>query len=644
MKQTFLVKKTLAVTIFLVTAVVFGSLFSVPGVNTPAPEEEGLVTPGLRVSTAQVTAEGPGRYYVVFKSKPVQADESMLTARGADIRHKFPRVSAYSVAVPDESVLNSIKSDSNVDYVEKVSKVTALEEIIPWGIQTIYAPSVWNTVTGDGVKVCVVDTGIDYNHPDLDDIYAGGWDFVNNDNDPWDDEGHGTHCAGTIAAELNGLGVVGTAYDVTLYASKVLDDEGSGWADDVMAGVQWGLDNGARVASLSLGGPSGSPTEEAFYQSVYDDGLLVVCASGNLGTATIDYPARYSSTLCVGSVGMTLTHSTFSQYGPQMELVAPGEFTLSTVPMGQGFETYIVEGSNTYESIGMTFAGYTNDNGITATSYYCNYGQTPSDFPAGVNGNIALIQRGYISFADKVTNAMNAGATAVIIYNNNPGLYYGTLLNPGAWVPTVSMSNADGEALRALGTPTVKFLHIIGDYDYKQGTSMATPHVSGTAALVIQANSLLTNVQVREILNGTATDLGDPGWDQYYGYGLVNAQEAVEAAAPQVMFIASIRMEIVRVDNIHVQALAHVKVIDFNRQPVGGATVFGVWSGCVSGRARAVTPNTGIAVLESPLFNPSTYLGSKRPCFIIDITNITHAELTYAPKMNKVPPHARICL
>jgi hypothetical protein len=327
-----------------------------------------------------------------------------------------------------------------------------------------------------------------------------------------------------------------------------------------------------------------------------------------------------------------------------MELVAPGEFTLSTVPMGTGFETYIVEGSNTYESIGMTFAGYTNDNGITATLYYCNYGQTPSDFPAGVNGNIALIQRGYISFADKVTNAMNAGAAAVIIYNNNPGLFYGTLSNPGAWVPTVSMSNADGETLRALGTPTVTFLHIIGDYDYKQGTSMATPHVSGTAALVLQANSLLTNVQVREILNGTATDLGDPGWDQYYGYGLVNAEAAVEAAAPpEVMFIASIKMEIVRVDLIHVQALAHVKVIDFNRLPVGGATVYGVWSGCVNGRARALTPNTGIATLQSPLFNPSTYLGSERPCFIIDITNITHATLTYAPEMNKVPPHARIC-
>jgi serine protease len=643
MQQVFRFKKEFTVMFFLVVAVIFGSLVSVSGFSTLTPEDEGLITSKMQSPVSKVSADGPDRYYVVFKNKTVSADESVVTSRGASIRHRFNRVSAFSITVPNESALNAIKNDPGVEYVEKVSKVTAIEEITPWGISAVHAPLVWNIVTGHGVGVCVVDSGIDYNHPDLDDLYAGGWDFVNNDNDPWDDFGHGTHCAGTVAAETNGLGVIGASYDVTLYAAKVLDDQGSGWSDDVMAGVQWAWDNGAQIASLSLGGPSGSPTEQAFYQSIYDDGLLVICASGNAGTGTIDYPARYSSTVCVGSVGMSLIRSTFSQYGPQMELVAPGEFVLSTVPLGTGYETYVVENGTPFESIGMTYAGYTDDDGITATAYYCNYGQTPADFPPGVNGNIALIQRGSISFADKVTNAMNAGAVAVIIYNNAPGLYYGTLGSPGTWVPAVSMSNADGETLRALGTPTVTYLHKIGDYDYKQGTSMATPHVSGVAALVMQANGTLTNVEVRELLNATATDLGDPGWDQYYGNGLVDAQAAIEEAIPDVMFISSIRMELVRVDNLHVQALAHVKVVDFTEHPVSGATVYGVWSGCVQGRARAVTGNNGVATLRSPLFNPYTYLGSERPCFIINITDIRHGTLQYAPEMNKVPPYGRIC-
>lgn len=640
------VKKTLTVTIFLVTLVIFGSLVSVSGSITLTPEEEGIITVKQQGPVSQVSADEPGRYFVVFKSKTALANEKIVTGQGASIRHRFDRVSAVSVTVPGESVtsvMDSIKSDPSVDYVEKVSKVTAYEEITPWGIQAIHAPLVWNIVTGHGVGVCVVDTGVDYNHPDLDNVYAGGWDFVNNDNDPWDDAGHGTHCAGTIAAEANGLGVIGASYGVTLYAAKVLDDQGSGWSDDVMAGVQWALDNGARIASLSLGSDSGSNIERTFYQSVYDAGLLVICASGNSGAGTIAYPARYPSTVCVGSVDMSLNRSTFSQYGPEMELVAPGEYTLSTVPVGQGFETYIVEGGTPLESVGMTYAGYTDADGITAVLYYCNYGQTADDFPAGVNGNIALIQRGNISFATKVTNAMNAGAVAVIIYNNVPNLFYGTLGTPGAWVPTVSMSNADGEALRALGTPTVTFLHRIGDYNYNQGTSMATPHVSGAAALVMQANRTLTNVEVREILNATASDLGDPGWDQYYGYGLVDAQAAVDSAIPDVMFISALRMELVRVDPTHVQALSHVTVTDFTGQPVSGATVYGDWSGCVHGHASAVTGNNGVATLRSPLFNPYTYPGSERPCFIIDITNILHATLQYAPEMNRVRPHGRIC-
>ena len=643
MKKMSGFKRSLISTVFIVIAVAFGCLFSVSGENSLTPEEEGLMKTSSQVTISKAAGESAERYYVVFKSTPVQSDVSMMTSKGAAIRHKFDLIPAYSVSIPNESVLNSIKSDSNVDFTEKVSRVTALEEIIPWGIEAINAPLVWDLVTGEGVKVCVVDTGIDYNHPELDDLYAGGYDFVNLDSDPWDDNGHGTHCAGTVAAESNGIGVIGAAYNATLYACKVLDEEGSGWSDDVLAGVQWAVNNGLDIASMSLGGPSGNPTEEAAYQAAYDAGLLIVCASGNDGIGSIDYPARYPSTIAVGSVNMDLNRSDFSQYGPELELVAPGEIVYSTVPLGTGYETSVTQASTSYQAISMEYSGLTDDDGITATLHYCNYGINPSDFPPGVNGNIALIQRGSISFAQKATNAMNAGAVAVIIYNNVPHIFLGTLGDPGAWVPVVSMSNADGEALRAMGTPTITFINIAGDYDYNGGTSMACPHVAGTAALVMEADSSLTNVEVRNIMNNTATDLGDPGWDQYYGYGLVNAQAAVEAATEVYSFIASIKMELVKVEPHRVKALAHVKVIDTTNHPVSGAIVYGTWSGCVQGDAKAETGNTGVATLESPSYDPYAQITPQRPCFIINIRGIKHT-IPYNPELNKVPPYGKICI
>lgn len=647
MKNVFRFKKTPAIMTFIVIAAAFGILLSAAGEKTLTPKQEGLVTAsnGVSGSDLRTTAAGSNRYYVKFKNQPTSTDESMIASKGATIRHKFNLISAYSVTIPNDTVLNSIKSESSVDYVEQVPVVEAVGQITPWGITAVKAPLVWDEVTGNGVKVCVVDTGIDYNHPDLDDNYLGGYDFVNEDADPWDDNGHGTHCAGIVAAEANGIGVIGVAYDAELYACKVLNAGGSGYADDVMAGVQWALDNGADIASLSLGGPSGGPTEEAFYQAVYDAGLLVVCATGNSGAGYILYPARYSSTIAVGSVGQEFVRSTFSQYGPEMELVAPGEYTLSTVPVGTGMESSVTEGSTTYEAAGMEYAGYTDADGITATAYYCNFGETPEDFPPGVNGNIALIQRGNISFADKTTNAMNAGAVAVIIYNNVPGIFLGTLGAPGSWVPVVSMSNADGETLRALGTPTVTLINKIGDYDYKQGTSMACPHVAGVAALVMEANDDLTNVEVRDIMNSTATDLGDPGWDQEYGYGLVNAEDAVEAATTETyLFLSSLKMALLGTSTHDWVAICTVKVIDTNGDPVPGAVVYGEWSGCVHGEDEDETDDNGVARLISPVYHADAQITPERPCFIINIVDIVHPTIPYAPELNIVRPYGRICI
>ncbi|MBI2569427.1 MAG: S8 family serine peptidase [Candidatus Schekmanbacteria bacterium] len=175
----------------------------------------------------------------------------------------------------------------------------------------------------------------------------------------------------------------------------------------------------------------------------------------------------------------------------------------------------------------MTYSGKAT---VTGTLYNCGLATTASDCPAGVSGNIALVQRGSVSFSQKATSAQTAGAAAVVIYNNADGDFYGTLGEDSGWGPVVSSSKAQGEALLALGNAAVTIAVTPSSYSTYAGTSMATPHVAGVAALVRAANPGLSNQQVRDLLTSTATDLGTAGRDNSFGYGLVDAAAAVDAA------------------------------------------------------------------------------------------------------------------
>lgn len=424
-------------------------------------------------------------------------------------------------------------------------------EVHPYGIDTVRAPQVWPTTKGAGVKVAVLDTGIDSLHYELDARYKGGYDFVNNDPYPWDGHSHGTHVSGTIAAELNNVGVIGVAPEVDLYALKVLSDAGTGSSAGILAAIDWCVRNGIKVANMSLGGglgitsPTGhaarvpvySPTEELAYQNAYDAGLLIIAASGNDGQPTVMYPAAYRAPMAVGSVDQRLIRATTSNYGADLEIVAPGVEVKSTVPRGTGSDARVLRGQQSFDAIEFAFSPKTSASGITRPAVNCGKGLQASDFPAAVAGNIALIQRGDSSFASKVRKAQDAGAVAVIIYNNVFGNFNGTLgtdrdlVRNRDWAPAVSLSQADGEALAASGTQTVTMINVSGDFNIYSGTSMATPHVAGVAALCFAVNPQLTNQQVRDILNSTVTDLSLPGYDPEYGNGLVNAAAAVAMAA-----------------------------------------------------------------------------------------------------------------
>lgn len=294
-------------------------------------------------------------------------------------------------------------------------------QTLPWGVDRIDAEKAWNTATGMPTWVAVLDTGIDRDHPDLVDNIMGGRNFVPDfwlmppDPTKWDDDnGHGTWVSGIVAAMDNELGVVGVAPEAYLFGVKVLDSAGSGQLTDIIAGIDWCVQNGMDVVSMSFGGPYDMLSLEQSVNNAYAAGLVIVAAAGNGGdgnpnTDDVAYPAKYYGAIAVAATAPDDSSPTFSAEGPDIELAAPGLAINST----------------------------------------------------------------------------------------------------------------------ALG----------GGYEVHDGTSGACPHVAGTVALLLsmpippELDSNLSGdwepIEVRLHLRSTADDLGAPGFDHHYGYGLVDAEEAV---------------------------------------------------------------------------------------------------------------------
>jgi len=368
----------------------------------------------------------------------------------------------------------------------------------------------WNLVgfsSNTGVVVAVIDTGIDYTHPDLvsnmwhnpggipGDSYVGdyyGYDFVDQVGDPIDSGYHGTHVSGTIAATGNNdVGIIGVGYQAKLMALKASAD-GETFADSaVIEAIQYAgmMKNGGvniAVINASFGGGGSSTVESDAIQAAGDAGIVFCAAAGNDSVdidTTPTYPASYGlpNMIVVAATDQNDALASFSNYGVgTVDLGAPGVNILSTIPTWLSNTTAVVyQGGNTYSANGLSYAGATT--GIIATVYNCGLGY-PTNFPAEVNGNIALIERGTLTFSNKVANAMAAGAIAAIIYNDVSGNFTGTLITAGSWIPAVSLSQADGQTLLAALPATATVVNQPYPYEFLDGTSMATPHVTGTVA------------------------------------------------------------------------------------------------------------------------------------------------------------------
>jgi hypothetical protein len=378
--------------------------------ETPAeenPKEE--AGPGGMGRRTQELSED-GRYIVSFDgSQPNFALMSILAANGNVVR-ELPSASAVAVYLDDEAVY-ALADDPRIRAIEPDRRREILgapsgSQATPYGIGMVQAPDVWPEADGEGITVCVIDSGLDVGHESIQTQNLtgspAGW---NNDGC-----GHGTHVAGTIAAVDNGVGVVGVLpAGVKMHTVKVFGDW-CWWSytSDLIHALEECRSAGADVVNMSLGGPSWSLAESLAFQNAYDAGVLLVAAAGNDGNGAYSYPASYDSVISVAALDQHMNRASFSQYNDQVEIAAPGVAVLSTTPMS------------------------------------------------------------------------------------------------GCW-------GCDGASR----------------YEAWDGTSMASPHVAGVAALIWSYNRAWTNADIRQALRATAMDLGAAGRDPYYGYGLVQAAEAL---------------------------------------------------------------------------------------------------------------------
>jgi subtilisin len=383
---------------------------------------------------------------IAFEHQPGPAEQALVRGLGGSVKYTYHLVPAMAATLP-EPAISALVANPHVNRVEPDRQMRALDTELEnaWGVIRIGAGTVHDGGNlGEGVKLAIIDSGINYNHPDLDGNYAGGDDFVQGDGDPMDVYGHGTHVAGTACAEDNDngdpdgpYGVVGVAPGCALYGLRVLDDAGYGDASDLIAAMQWAVDHGIQVANLSLGWDlNPGDTVKAAFDNAEAAGLVIVAAACNNGNRpgkgdNVCYPALYDSVIAVAATDANDRRASFSSTGDQVELAAPGVSVFST---------------------------WNDDTGY--------YDPQPVCHPE--------------------------------------------------------------EGIQAC-------------YKYGSGTSMAAPHVAGTAALILAANPGWTNDQVRAQLRATADDLGDAGWDPHYGFGLVDAAEAAAGPAnqPPVVSITS---------------------------------------------------------------------------------------------------------
>ena len=407
---------------------------------------------------------------------------------------------------------------------------------------------------GSGIVVSIIDTGIDLNHPDLEGKIIGGYDFVDNDEMPEDTNGHGTQVAGIIAANGN---LKGIAPNSKILMYKVSEDGESVPSHLIIKAIEKSIEDGADIINISLGiNQTNTKIDQAVNKAVKNN-IFVVTAAGNFGPElnTIGSPGINPNAITVGATFNNVTNSLVSTF--EIE--------------GKTFNVFPMVGTQSLTEP------------ITSQIIFGKYGRVHDLLENNFEGSILLIERGsdieneIVYFSDKEKNAADVGAKAIVVYNNEPGIFFGELIHEyvdegyNPTIPALSLSREDGLVIKEILQSDTKgvldvFYHpdfvayfssrgpvspfyikpdIVapgafinttdtnGNYKISSGTSFAAPHVAGTAALILQKNPQLSPQELKSILMTTSEIVYDQFDDRFpievSGNGRIDASKAINA-------------------------------------------------------------------------------------------------------------------
>jgi serine protease len=458
-----------------------------------------------------------GRYIVKFKN---QAGRAAMHAAGGRLALDLPAQAAAAVYLP-EAALEGLRNNPNIEYVEVDERRYPMAVTDPYGLGEVQADVIRADVAHpvqQRIKVCIIDSGLKGDHPEFSGLSVTG----NNDSGSGafnaDDCGHGTHVAGTVAGATTGV-----APDAaSLHIVKVFSGTDCAWtfSSSLVTALNQCEAAGAKIVSMSLGGSFKSRTEDNAFAAANNRGVLSIAAAGNGGNTKLSYPAGYASVVSVAAIDSNRALASFSQRNADVELAAPGVAVKSSYP----FEASVAVGAQKFHGSNIEGAPFTDGSGALVNGGRC---ATTGAFA----GKVVLCERGDIAFVDKVNNVQASGGVAAVIYNNVPGGFSGTLgTGVTSNIPAISLSQEDGQAILAslLGASGLVHTGAGNGYALLDGTSMATPHVSGVAAAVWSRVPTATNQQIRNALAATAVDLGAAGRDTSFGFGLVRAKAALD--------------------------------------------------------------------------------------------------------------------
>jgi subtilisin family serine protease len=399
-----------------------------------------------------------------------------------------------------------------------VAPLSAAEPL--YGVGAVNARSLWPVTRGRGIRVGIIDTGIDVSHPALQGAYRGGYDFVRNDAVPEEEstEGHGTFVAGVVLQ---------VAPEAEIYALKIYGRENRFETSHLVKAIDWAIANRLHVLNLSFSMTAQLDNARRALDRAEAAGIVVVAAAGNDGAA-VNYPAIFDTTIAVGAIDYRLAVASFSNHGRELDLVAPGVDIFSLALQGKGLNATLE--TSVFTMAATAFTG-SRTGEISGTLVDCGVGRL-DQIPASVAGNIALLRLDPVfPLGDAFGNVVRAGAAGLVVVNDEPRFQYANV-NPAGYLPPMASIGSD-DAQRLSPGETIRITSALGDYRFSYGTSHASPHVAGVVALLRSLAPDARPPQIRNVLIMSARDGGTRGRDDDYGWGIVDAAAAAQLLAPE---------------------------------------------------------------------------------------------------------------